>query len=82
MINCPDKCVYLIITLSVFVNQHCQAIQVIRNKHCGVSAFMNGEPVLVDNVMLYYKCVTLICICTSHVYLSVIQRAHCQSVFV
>jgi hypothetical protein len=28
---------------------------------------MNGEHVLVNNVMLYYKCVDLICVCTNYV---------------
>jgi hypothetical protein len=63
----------------VFVNQHCQAIQVIRNGYCGVSAFMNGESVLIDNVMLNYTFVALICIYTNHVYFSVIQRTHTVS---
>jgi hypothetical protein len=40
---------------------------------------MKGESVLVDNVMLYYKCVDLIYVCTNHVYVFVIQRTHTVS---
>jgi hypothetical protein len=40
---------------------------------------MKGESVLVDNVMLYYKCVDLVCMCTNHVYFFVIQQTHTVS---